>query len=75
MKIKMILPALTEAKGHYWRPIKYSLFPVRAGNLAAYCSPDDDIDLQDEHVEELNTSDEPDIVYPVYITNAFRSMH
>src|SRR6185437_5086007 len=27
MKIKMILPALTEAKSPFWRPIKYSLFP------------------------------------------------
>jgi len=28
MKVKMILPALTEAKSPYWRPIKYSLFPL-----------------------------------------------
>jgi hypothetical protein len=27
MKVKMILPALTEAISPYWRPIKYSLFP------------------------------------------------
>ena len=27
MKVKMILPALTEAKSPFWRPIKYSLFP------------------------------------------------
>ena len=27
MKVKFILPALTEAKSPYWRPIKYSLFP------------------------------------------------
>ena len=25
--VKMILPALTEATGPFWRPIKYSLFP------------------------------------------------
>jgi radical SAM superfamily enzyme YgiQ (UPF0313 family) len=75
MKIKMILPALTEAKGPFWRPIKYSLFPpLGLATLAAYCSPEDEIDLQDEHVEELNTSDDPDIVViQVYITNAFRS--
>jgi radical SAM superfamily enzyme YgiQ (UPF0313 family) len=75
MKIKMILPALTEAKSPYWRPIKYSLFPpLGLATLAAYCSPDDEIDLQDEHVEELNTNDDPDIVViQVYITNAFRS--
>jgi radical SAM superfamily enzyme YgiQ (UPF0313 family) len=75
MKIKMILPALTEAKSPYWRPIKYSLFPpLGLATLAAYCSPEDEIDLQDEHVEELNTNDEPDLVIiQVYITNAFRA--
>lgn len=75
MKIKMILPALTEAKSPYWRPIKYSLFPpLGLATLAAYCSPDDEIDLQDEHVEELDTTDHPDIaVIQVYITNAFRA--
>ena len=75
MKIKMILPALTEAKSPFWRPIKYSLFPpLGLATLAAYCSPDDDILLQDEHVEELVTDDEPDLVIiQVYITNAFRA--
>lgn len=75
MKIKMILPALTEAKSPYWRPIKYSLFPpLGLATLAAYCSPDDEIELQDEHVEEIKTDDNPDIVViQVYITNAFRS--
>lgn len=75
MKIKMILPALTEAKSPYWRPIKYSLFPpLGLATLAAYCNSDDEIDLQDEHVEELNTDDEQDlVVIQVYITNAFRS--
>jgi len=75
MKIKMILPALTEAKSPYWRPIKYSLFPpLGLATLAAYCSPDDEVDLQDEHVEELMTTDAPDlVVIQVYITNAFRA--
>jgi radical SAM superfamily enzyme YgiQ (UPF0313 family) len=75
MKIKMILPALMEAKSPYWRPVKYSLFPpLGLATLAAYCFPGDEIDLQDEHVEELNVNDEPDIVViQVYITNAFRS--
>jgi radical SAM superfamily enzyme YgiQ (UPF0313 family) len=75
MKIKMILPALTEAKSPYWRPIKYSLFPpLGLATLAAYCSPDDEIELQDEHVEELNIDDEPQLVIiQVYITNAFRA--
>jgi len=75
MKIKMILPALTEAKSPYWRPIKYSLFPpLGLATLAAYCSEDDEIELQDEHVEEIITDDSPDIVViQVYITNAFRA--
>ena len=71
----MILPALLEARGPFWRPIKYSLFPpLGLATLAAYCSPEDDIVLQDEHVEELDTTDHPDIVViQVYITNAFRA--
>lgn len=75
MKIKMILPALTEAKSPFWRPIKYSLFPpLGLATLAAYCNADDDVTLQDEHVEELELYDEPDlVVIQVYITNAFRA--
>lgn len=74
MKVKMILPALTEAKGPFWRPIKYSLFPpLGLAALAAYL-PDDDVDLQDEHVETLNLDDEPElVVIQVYITSAYRS--
>ncbi len=75
MNIKMILPALTEAKSPFWRPIKYSLFPpLGLATLAAYCDEDDNISLQDEHVEELNIHDAPDlVVIQVYITNAFRT--
>jgi radical SAM superfamily enzyme YgiQ (UPF0313 family) len=75
MKVKFILPALTEAKSPYWRPIKYSLFPpLGLATLAAYLSPDDEAILQDEHVEAINLYDEPDlVVIQVYITNAYRS--
>jgi len=75
MRIKMILPALTEAKSPFWRPIKYSLFPpLGLATLAAYCNEEDDIILQDEHVEELDINDEPElVVIQVYITNAFRA--
>jgi radical SAM superfamily enzyme YgiQ (UPF0313 family) len=75
MKVKMILPALTEAKSPFFRPIKYSLFPpLGLATLAAYLDPDDEIELQDEHVEELRTDDEPDlVVIQVYITSAFRA--
>jgi radical SAM superfamily enzyme YgiQ (UPF0313 family) len=42
--------------------------------LAAYCGDNDEVILQDEHVEELQTDDNPDIVViQVYITNAFRA--
>ncbi len=45
MKVKMILPALTEAESPFWRPIKYSLFPpLGLATLASYLSPDDEID-------------------------------
>lgn len=75
MKIKLILPALTEAESPFWRPIKYSLFPpLGLATLAAYLSADDEIDLQDQHVETLNTDDSPDLVIiQVYITNAYRA--
>lgn len=71
----MILPALTEAESPFWRPIKYSLFPpLGLATLAAYLSSDDEIDLQDQHVEKLNLDDEPDLVIiQVYITNAYRA--
>ncbi len=75
MKVKLILPALAEAESPFWRPIKYSLFPpLGLATLAAFLSPDDEIDLQDQHVETLNLNDEPDLVLiQVYITNAYRS--
>ena len=71
----MILPALTEAKSPFWRPIKYSLFPpLGLATLAAFFSSDDEIELQDQHVEALNLDDEPELVIiEVYITNAYRA--
>jgi len=75
MKVKMILPALTEAKSPFWRPIKYSLFPpLGLASLAGYLSPDDEVVLQDEHVEVLDLDDEPDlVVIQAYITSAYRA--
>jgi radical SAM superfamily enzyme YgiQ (UPF0313 family) len=74
-RVKLILPALTEATSPYWRPIKYSLFPpLGLATLAAYLDPALDVDLQDEHVEPLNLDDDPDLVIiQVYITNAYRA--
>ena len=75
MRVKMILPALTEAKSPFWRPIKYSLFPpLGLATLASYLSENDEITLQDEHVETLDLNDEPDlVVIQVYITSAYRA--
>ena len=75
MKVKMILPALTEATSPYFRPIKYSLFPpLGLATLAGYLMNEDDVEIQDEHVERLNLDDEPDlVVIQVYITSAHRA--
>jgi len=75
LRVKFILPALTEATGPCWRPIKYSLFPpLGLATLAAYLRPDDEAVLLDEHVMPLATGDEPDlVVIQVYITNARRA--
>jgi radical SAM superfamily enzyme YgiQ (UPF0313 family) len=75
MKVKMILPALTEATSPFFRPIKYSLFPpLGLATLASYLSDEDEVVLQDEHVEKLDLSDEPDlVVIQVYITSAYRA--
>jgi radical SAM superfamily enzyme YgiQ (UPF0313 family) len=75
MKVKMLLPALTEATSPFWRPIKYSLFPpLGLATLAAYLDEVDEVALQDEHVEKLELEDEPDlVVIQVYITNAHRA--
>lgn len=75
VKVKLILPALTEAESPFWRPIKYSLFPpLGLATLAAFLSPDDEVELQDQHVERLNLDDQPDLVLiQVYVTNAFRA--
>jgi len=75
MKVKMILPALTEAKSPFFRPIKYSLFPpLGLATLAGYLSENDEVTIQDEHVETLDLEDDPDlVVIEVYITSAYRA--
>jgi len=75
MKIKFILPALTEAESPFWRPIKYSLFPpLGLATLAAYLDDGDDPEIVDQHVQQLDLSDTPDVVaIQVYITNAYRA--
>ena len=63
LTVKFILPALTEATGPCWRPIKYSLFPPLG---LAYAWPQYLITLRmtsavivDEHVEPLALDDAP----------------
>lgn len=75
MRVKMILPALTEAKSPFFRPIKYSLFPpLGLATLAGYLRDEDEVTLQDEHVETLDLDDEPElVVIQAYITSAYRS--
>jgi radical SAM superfamily enzyme YgiQ (UPF0313 family) len=71
----MISPAKTAADNRYWRSIKYSLFPpLGLATLAGYLDTDDEVDLQDEHVETLRLDDEPDlVVIEAYITSAGRA--
>ena len=44
LKVKLILPALTEATSPYWRPVKYSLFPpLGLATLAGYLDDEDEM--------------------------------
>jgi radical SAM superfamily enzyme YgiQ (UPF0313 family) len=75
VRVELLLPALTEAKSPFFRPIKYSLFPpLGLATLAGYLRDDDEVILQDEHVEVLDLHDAPDlVVIQVYITSAARA--
>jgi len=78
VRVKFILPALTEATSPHWRPIKYSLFPpLGLATLAAYLDADDEATLEDEHVMPLDLDDRSGaphlVVIQVYITNARRA--
>ena len=74
MKVKFILPVLKEASDSSFRALKYSMFPpIGLAVLAGFC-PDDDVEIVDEHVEDLSIDDEPDLVcIQTYITNAYRA--
>jgi radical SAM superfamily enzyme YgiQ (UPF0313 family) len=75
MRVKMILPALTEATSPLFRPIKYSLFPpLGLATLAGYLPADAEVTIEDEHVEQVRLDDAPDlVVIQAYITSARRS--
>jgi hypothetical protein len=52
LRVKFILPALTEAKSPLFRPVKYSLFPpLGLATLAAFLSEDDEAEIVDDHIE------------------------
>ena len=77
LRVKMILPALTETTSPIFRPIKYSLFPpLGLAILAGYFDADDDVSIHDEHVEKLRVDDGNEldlVVIQVYITSARRA--
>jgi radical SAM superfamily enzyme YgiQ (UPF0313 family) len=76
LRVKMILPALTEANAPGYRRIKYALFPpLGLASLASYLDPSDEVELLDEHVQApLDLDDAPDLlVMSVYITSARRA--
>ena len=71
----MILPALTEDTSPFFRPVKYALFPpLGLATLAGYLGDEDEVSIQDEHVEPLDLEDSPDLVaIEVYVTSARRA--
>jgi radical SAM superfamily enzyme YgiQ (UPF0313 family) len=75
MRVKMVLPALTEATSPVFRPIKYSLFPpLGLATLAGYLPDDVEVTIEDEHVQRIDLDDDPDlVVIQAYITSARRS--
>jgi len=63
VRVELLLPALTEAKSPFFRPVKYALFPpLGLATLAGYLRPDDEVRIQDEHVQDLDLDREVDLV-------------
>jgi radical SAM superfamily enzyme YgiQ (UPF0313 family) len=75
VRVELVLPALTEARSPFLRPVKYSLFPpLGLATLAGYLRDDDNARLQDEHVEDLDLDRDVDLVgIEVYVTSARRA--
>jgi len=75
VKVKMILPALTEAFSPLFRALKYSLFPpLGLATLAGYLDDDDEIEIVNEHVENVRADDQPDlVVMTIYVSAARRA--
>ena len=75
MRVKLILPALAETRDPSIRGVKYWRFPpLGLAALAGYLHASDQVDLQDEHVETLDTRETPDLVgIQVYTSSANRA--
>ena len=75
MRVRMYLPALTEARSPFWRPLKYSLFPpLGLATLAAYVPREHEVRIHDEHVEALDLDVDADlVVIEAYVTSARRA--
>ena len=75
MRVELLLPALAEARSPLFRPIKYSLFPpLGLATLAGFLGPGDEVRIQDEHVEDLDLDDDPELVGGrSQVTNARRT--
>lgn len=74
MKVKFIIPALSEIRMPHYRQIKYSLFaPFGTAQLAAYPDDSDEAEIQDENVERVTLGDQPDVIaIDVRTTSAYR---
>ena len=60
MKFKFFLPSLAASDQLRRRGTKYFRFPpLGLASLAAYLRPDDQADIQDEHVETFKIDDTP----------------
>jgi radical SAM superfamily enzyme YgiQ (UPF0313 family) len=75
LRVELLLPALTEAKSPFFRPVKYALFPpLGLATLAAFLGSADEVSLQDEHVLDLDLDGDPELVgIEVYVTSARRA--
>jgi radical SAM superfamily enzyme YgiQ (UPF0313 family) len=75
MRVKMVLPRKTAFDNRLWRPIKYSLFPpLGLASLAAFLDDADEVTIEDEHVQDVDLDDDPDlVVIEVYTSSAQRA--
>ena len=76
MKVELVLPALTEARSPLLPARSSTRCSRRSGSppWPAFLEPDDEVRIQDEHVDDLDLDDDPDlVVIEVYVTSARRA--